>query len=330
MPTAMHQLSAWRSCLLVCIALATQTLSAVCAAQEPATRVGVLRATSDGIPIEVSDAVDAALLRDLSAVAGLESPVVSPIDYAEIQLSVGCADESHACLESIARMVRVDALVVRWLSVDAEGRALLELGYFEAASKDAPTRVSAQAAAAQMQAELVAAVPPLMRKLFGIPEVAAPAEPEPVAEEADVPSATRPASSASRTTDADDEGGGLALPGWITIGAGVGILTAGIIVGIVADQDYRAWKDMPVGTPAEAVKADAKFEDLQDRAITADILIPIGALALGLGATLLLIDLSDSDDGERAHLSSDRAQLGISPLRDGAMLSFSGRFDEAL
>src|ERR1700741_2766630 len=67
------------------------------AAAEPAAgssslQVALLR-TPQGEPGAAAEAIDGALLRDLSALAGIDRPTVSPIDYAEIQLTVGCSDE---------------------------------------------------------------------------------------------------------------------------------------------------------------------------------------------------------------------------------------------
>src|SRR5262245_5659678 len=94
-----------------------------------ALKVAVLR-TTQGDAGAAAEAIDGALLRDLSALAGIERPTVSPIDYAEIQLTVGCADEGRQCLSSIAQMVQVDAVVVRKLVVEPAG-ARLELVYLD-------------------------------------------------------------------------------------------------------------------------------------------------------------------------------------------------------
>src|SRR4051812_31628517 len=70
--------------------------SAAPTAQAPGLKVAVLRSTQ-GAAGAMSDAIDGALLRDLAALAGIENPTVAPIDYAEIQLTVGCSDEGRAC-----------------------------------------------------------------------------------------------------------------------------------------------------------------------------------------------------------------------------------------
>jgi hypothetical protein len=289
-------------------------------AQPAATSVGVLRETSDATPQSLVDAADAALLRDLSAIAGIESPVVSPVDYAEIELGVGCSDDSRACLAAIARAVRVDALVVRRLSVHADGGGRLELIYFEAASTDAPAKVRLDAAPAWMQADLVAGVPSLVRRLFGVPEVAAPADatPIPPAE----PVAT-PKTAHARMSTGDDVSGVSAVT-WIALGTGAAALTAGIIVGWTAEQDFGRWKQMPVRNRDEADDARAAFDDLRNRAIAADILLPVGAIAVGLGVTLLVLDL-----GRGAEPEAGQARLTVEPSAGGAMLHVAGELGNA-
>jgi hypothetical protein len=301
----------------IAVALAGAMLRAPVSAQPASPSVGVVAATSDAMQT-MAEPVDAALLRDLSAIAGIESPVVSPVDYAEIQLGVGCSDESRDCLLAITRAVRVDALVLRRLSVDAEGTGRLELTYFEAASNDAPRSVETKVNAAQMESELVAAVPTLVRRLFGIAEIAqpaaAPAPPAPVISK--VPSPAAPAHEAGPRVSAAP---------WIVLGAGAAAVTAGIVVGWTAQQDFDEWKEMPVGSRDEADDARAAFDGLRGRAITADVLLSAGALAIALGATLLVLDLGDDGEGVRG-----KTRVAVVPAPGGAIMRVEGALQDAL
>jgi hypothetical protein len=196
-------------------------------------------------------------------------------------------------------------LLVRSLAVDdAAGRARLELRYFDSASSDEPAVVGTEVPA-EGSATLVDAVPGLVRELFGIPEIAAPApsEPEPQSD-ASLSQAERPR----------DEEGGSVVP-WILIGAGAATLTAGIVVGVAAADDFSAWKDTSIRTPEQAEQANAELDDLNTRALVADILMPAGAVMLGLGATLLVLELSDDED---------RTALAIEPRPSGALLRVRG------
>jgi hypothetical protein len=311
----------WKAMLPVAAAALALAGSMPCvpaSAQPVSPSVGVVRATGDAMQA-LADAVDAALLRDLAGIAGIDSPVVSPIDYAEIELGVGCFEPSRDCLLAIARAVRVEALVVRRLSVDAEGHGRLELTYFEGASTDAPATVDATAPAAQMQSELVGAVPALVRRLFGIADIAEPAAPAPVPTTAlNVPQ-TAPV---EKTPPATDDETGVSAATWIAFGAGAAALTAGAIVGWTAQEDFRDWKERPIRSRDEADDARAKFDGIQSRAIGADVLLALGALGVGLGVTLLVLDLGRSTE-------RDHAQLVVAPTPDGAIVRIDGTLQDA-
>ena len=302
----------------VALALACVTFCVPVSAQSASPSVGVVGETSDTMQV-MADAVDAALLRDLSAIAGIESPVVSPVDYAEIQLGVGCTDESRDCLLAITRAVRVDALVLRRLRFDAAGNGQLELTYFEAASNDAPKTVDTKADAAQLETDLVAAVPSLVRRLFGIAEIA-----QPAAAPAPAAPVTLKISTAEPAPVPGDEPS-VSAATWIALGAGAAAVTAGIVVGWTAQQDFDDWKVMPVGSRSEADDARAAFDGIRSRAIAADVLLSVGAIGLGLGATLLVLDL-----GRDAERDGGHARVAVTPAPGGAIMRVEGTLQDAL
>jgi len=303
------------------LALGSSLLCLPANAQPTSARVAVVRATN-GAPQELADQIDAALLRDLSAIAGMESPVVSPVDYAEIEIGVGCSDDFRACLLAITRAVRVDALVLRRLSLDAQGQCQLELTYFEAASKDAPTTVEATVPAAQSKPALVEAVPELVRRLFRIEQVAQPAAPPtPVG----APATAAPTSIHRSAALAPARDAAVSAGTWIALGAGAATLTAGVVIGWTAQQDFRDWKQTPVESRAEADTARSAFEGIRTRAIAADVLIPVGAVALGLGLTLLVMDLGHEADSDLRN-----ARLELAPAPGGAMVRVQGALQDVL
>ncbi len=278
--------------------------------------MGVVRSTSGSTPADLVEAIDAALLRDLAGIAGIAEPVVSPIDLAEIQLSVGCADDGRPCLESIARAAGVGALLVRALSADDQGAVRLELRYFDSGSRDEPRAVSTQVPAEQSGA-LVDAVPGLVRELFGIPEVAAPAERTEGEPRALGEPEPQFAASSSRA-----QAGSSVVP-WILMGAGAAALTTGVIVGAIASDDFQAWKSRPLRTDADAQQANEDFDDIEARAIGADIAMVGGGVVLGLGVTLLALELGADDTTE-----NEPASLSLEPRGDGALLRFRSAFSE--
>jgi hypothetical protein len=302
---------------LVALALGSSLLCLPASAQS-SPRVAVVRATKDA-PQELADAIDAALLRDLSAIGGIEDPVVSPVDYAEIEIGVGCSDDFRACLLAITRAVRVDALVLRRLSVDAQGQAQLELTYFEAASKDAPTIVETSVPA-ESTAALVAAIPGLVRKLFGIEEVAPAAAPTP----AQTAAATAPSSIDRSVALAPADGTGVSAGTWIALGAGAATLTAGIVIGWTAQQDFHDWKQTPIESRSDAEAARSDYKGIRTRAIAADVLMPVGAAGIGLGLTLLVIGL-----GDHAGSNVREARLELAPAPGGALVRIQGVLEDA-
>jgi hypothetical protein len=272
-----------------------------------ALRVAVLRATQ-GEAGELANAVDGALLRDLGVLAGIENPTVSPIDYAEIQLTVGCSDEGRECLAAIAQMVQVDAVVVRHLVVEA-GKSTLTLVHYDATASDEPAHAEQIAEGPDASQALVAAVPTLVRRLFGIPEpvVAAPAP--------EVAPGPTPAST-SATAQPKDSGARIAPWTWAALGVGAAVLATGIVFGLSAESSYDAFKHTKIDSLDATKHADSKLSDANSKGTLATVLIPSGAAVLALGATLLVLDLNA---GERA------PQVSLAPLPGGAFVSVRAR-----
>lgn len=261
-------------------------------------RVAVLRG-SEGEVGELAKLVDAAMLRDLAAIAGIENPTVSPIDYAEIGLTVGCADLGRACLVAIAQMLQVDAVVVRRLVVDAS-RARLSLVYVDPRSAGEPVLAEREIARAQAQSALPEAVPVLIRVLFGIPEPVVAAPPA--------------AGSASNASNGGEPQIGVWT--WLSLGVGAGALAAGLAMGASASSEFDNFKALPVRTRAEAERADARFRTVQSKALIANVLMPSGAALLGLGAVLLVLDM---------RRESERPALALAPVRGGLVLGLRGQ-----
>jgi hypothetical protein len=275
-------------------------------------RVAVLRFTQ-GEAGAAAEAVDGALLRDLATIAGIENPTVSPIDYAEIQLTVGCSDEGRQCLSSIAQMVQVDAVVVRKLSV-APDRTALTLVYLDATASAEPAHAEHVIEGEADADALAAAVPSLVRRLFGIPEpvVAAAPEVQPPGTASATPSTRTPPMPA----DTAKPGGGIGVLTWVALAVGAGALGAGVVLGLGAQSSFDEFKSTPVDDADDRRRAEQRFDDAESKGRLATVLIPAGAVVLALGATLLVLDLSDDGGGA--------TELGLQPTTGGALLSLRG------
>jgi hypothetical protein len=278
--------------------------SAHAAGRQPQADVAVMRETSGQLPAGVTEAVDAALLRVLGEVAGIQKPTLSPVDYGEVQLTVGCSDESSGCLSAITRIAEVDAIVVRQLGVAPDGTLALRILYFDEAGGS--THVQRGAPADQGQ-QLAHAVPDMVRTLFQIPE---PAPPSAVAAPADAAPPPLASSSSGPAAATRDRGGSISVLTWVALAAGAATLGTGVVLGITAESDYDRWKSMRVRTPAEAEDANQQFSSIGTRGTLANVMIPAGAVLLGAGAVLFGLDLS----------------ADATPMQSGGAVAVRGRF----
>lgn len=281
------------------------------AASGGSLKVALLR-TTQGDAGAAAEAIDGALLRDLSGIAGIDRPTVSPIDYAEIQLTVGCSDEARQCLSSIAQMVQVDAIVVRRLVVEPN-RARLEIVYLDTTASDEPARAEQIGEGSDPAGGLAASVPSLVRRLFGIPEPVAAAAPE-----AERGPAHETVAAAETDTTPRAESGGVGPLTWVALGAGAAALGVGVVLGISANGSNDDYQSAPVDTEEEREAALEKLDAAKGKGIAATILIPTGAALLALGATLLIIDLSGGGD-------ESGAEVAVQPLDGGALFSLRTR-----
>lgn len=283
-------------------------------------RVAVLRATQ-GEAAAAAEAIDGALLRDLAAIAGIENPTVSPIDYAEIQLTVGCSDEGRECLSKLAQMLQVEAVVVRKLAASEDG-ATLTLTYLDATASDEPVHAVQTSDGEHAAQALAEAVPSLVRSLFGIPEPVVAAAEAPEAEAASEPEKhPAPHAVAASSTPAPDadrangDGARISVSTWVALAAGAGALGTGLVLGLGAQSEFDEFKAIDVQDEADARRAAAEFDSAESKGQLATVLIPAGAAVLALGLTLLVLDLNAGEDA---------AEIALTPLHGGAMLALRG------
>jgi hypothetical protein len=327
--------SAW---LLACAALllVVQSSSAQVATAR-AQSVAVLRATDSSASVELAGLVDGALARDLSGIAGIERPTVSPVDFADIQMTVGCTDESDSCLGSIARTAQVEAILVRELSVDSGGTISLRLLYFD--TRQGASTSAQLVVATSEKSRLDTELPKLVRKVFGLadpvesrhaaasqtdPPLTQSAQREPsLRSNPPPPDAHAQADRAlSSSTSAAD--GGISALTWVTLGTGAATLAAGVIVGALSQSDFDDFKSSRVVTRQDADRANAAFDTAHTKAVVANVLMPVGGALLALGATLLVIDLSSHADHEPP---TPKARLQVTPLVGGGMLTLHTSFE---
>ena len=295
-------------------------------AQDDAASFGVLRATGPGVSAELSSALDDALLEQLRELVGIDHPLLSPTDYEDVQLTVGCEGEAATCLSATAQTLQVDALLVRRLGLDDAGNMRLTLVHFDvAAGRDADSvRASTASGSA---AELTAALPGLVRQLFGL------AEPEPAAVPTEAAQQTASALPAPLTAAPMPErrhapsASGRADPGvapltWATLSAGAALATVGAVLGLTASASFDELKRRPVRTTDDADRVRHDFESIHTRATLANVLLPASAAVLGVGAALLIRDLSSAG----AEQGARDVTLFAAPLSRGGIVTLRTAF----
>ncbi len=288
------------------------------------TRLGVFLATAQPVAPELAAQVDYALLSELSKSAGVHEPVVSPIDFEEIQLSLGCEGDQPECLSSAAETLQVEQLVVRYLRIDQSGRLVLRIVRFTPSSDREPTSAEGKVVPGS-EATLSIEVRRLVRAVFGIPEPPTPTPSVPrvaVAAPVQVTPAPVPEAHANRSIEAPrDTSRGVAPLTWVLLASGTAVLATGIVFGVSARGSYNDFQNTPVDSAADARRAKDDFESLQTQGSVSNVLTPVGGAALGLGVVLLIFDLADGESSERP-----TARLKISRSLRGASMTLSATF----
>jgi hypothetical protein len=93
-----------------------------------------------------------------------------------------------------------------------------------------------------------------------------------------------------------------------------------VVLGLSADSAYDDYLVTDVQTRDDARRANNKFDSAETQGIVANVLLPAGAVVLGVGATLLVLDLS-ADESDSAAM-----RLGVATRPGGAMVSWTGTF----
>jgi hypothetical protein len=213
---------------------------------------------------------------------------------------------------------------------DSSGTMTLELIYLQGDGTGEPAHVQTTVPAGA-GAQLVDAVPGLVRKLFGIAEPAAtPARAgTPLTSAPLHPSAVFAADGGQRA-DADSAHASSDAPGvqpltWVALIAGGAVLGTGVIVGLGAQSSADELDAKPIRTMTDARDAQSKLDGISSRGTIANVMLTAGAAVLALGGVMLYLDLS-SDSGSASDEVA-RSRLELSPLRGGAALTFHSVLD---
>jgi len=225
-------------------------------------------------------AVDDELARALRDVGGFSRVVFSSVPLPDLRLAVGCGDEGASCLDRLARALEATAIVVRRVRANPSGTTL-SLVYHDRASNDAPLIATRTGSPSRLADEMQS----MVRSLYGVADVA--------------------------TTRSRGVGGWT----WATLGSGAGVLLGGAILG--ASASWGEHMTLRANSAADVDRIEASLAAAETRALAGNILIGVGAVTLGVGGALLLIDLLGTPDEPGA----DHLDLAFAPSLQGGMLT---------
>jgi tetratricopeptide (TPR) repeat protein len=138
----------------------------------------------------------------------------------------------------------------------------------------------------------------------------APAAGQPAAAEAAGPAAAeQPSHERSR----------LALPGWVLVGSGGAVLIGSLVTGLMADSKHSALS-RDCNSSAGCTQSD--IDSGKTLSVVSTVLMFVGVVAAGVGATLLVLDAGDHPQEKPAAGAHARLSSGPTPLGLGAAIDF--------
>lgn len=230
-------------------------------------------AASEGVRGGLSGAVDRLLRSRLDALEVVAVQGSVALDIADVQLALGCVGETPECLAQVAAQIGVAVLILP--NLDRAGDELvLSVARFDAADGQL-RRAVRRARGDQAETEILDAIDGALRELFDLPPAAL--EPDPDPEDVDAP-ATTP----TRQPDP-------VLPS-ITLGAGVAVLGAGIVTGVLHRGEADAYA-VPPSTAEDVAERQGHRRSAEDLALATNVLVVAGGAIAAAGVVWLLVEL---------------------------------------
>lgn len=205
----------------------------------------------------------------------------------DIQLMVGCLNQSVECYGSFASELGVEALLIP--SVEKTGgESIITVAFFDGTE----IRQASRHAASDESESLIASIDGLLRELFGLPEA------EGSVGEGPIDTPPPPEESLSPV-------------GPIVGGVGAAILVAALGVGISANNAEDDYRSAPVGTMQEVEAALEMRSEAQSKARAANALLGVGAAALATGVILTIVLRKTSDSDVRVGAALGPGTVGV-------------------
>ena len=263
---------------------------------------------------EIIDAVRASLA-ELDEVRLLPP---SPLDLEAAQLAIDCTDASARCLGELA--TRMEAQIVIIPSLKRRADALeLQIKCFQQGASGEPPMAMRKQAGTQLDAALVDAVPSMLREVLQLESA------DDAAEEPSEPAPIAPPDERALQRSEREDGfiEGLPLGPVLLGGGGVGLVIAGVVVGAIASATEDEYASAVIDTEEQAQDADQLRASGKNQALTANILLGLGAGAIIGAGVWYLIDAS---------LETEPTHARVTPVLgpSSAGLVLSGRWKSQL
>jgi hypothetical protein len=274
-----------------------------------------LFATAGALPGD--EALDAALRAELDKLGVVRVSVRPGLDLEAVQLAIDCVAQTVACLHAVAAESGVQVLIAPAI-VRSDAELVLTLLRFDArATGSVPVRVEQKQSGTRVTPELLAALPELLRELFGLIPARAPGQAPPSAALAEVEAAE----TSGVVTHTREEP---ALLGPLVVG-GVGVLlvSGGGAAGLMMQATHADYVKLPLNNEQQVDHAIDTRSRGETQALVANVLYGVGTAAIVAGAIWFAIEVGETHEGraQTALLPTfGPGQLGVTLLRRGPAL----------
>jgi hypothetical protein len=250
------------------------------------------------------DPVVLAKLGDLQIVQVTTRP---GLDLPAAQLTIDCVGETRECLSALAQQVGAPVLIAP--SVQRAGEeTVVTLLCFDAAGSGEMRTVVRRFAGGDVVSAALDAVPDMLRELFGVPLEPAARAPEAAEPPAPTPTREQAAPIAAR-------GHPFPLAPVLIAAGGVALIAAGTAFALASQANKHDYAHARLHNDADVDAAIALRNKASHQATLANIGFGVGAAALAVGATWLVLDLGSRDEVDRTRATlapfGGPSQLGL-------------------
>lgn len=268
----------------------------IAVAQEPtapSTVVFETEATSESL-----ESLARALTRVVSARADTLGVIrlsgTPALGLEDLQLALGCIGETTECLTSVADQLEVDALLVP--SVERSGETfIVSVLHFDKRQQRA-RRAARRSPVSSGDDAVLGGVEPILRELFGLPEAT---DDGSLDLHVDTGASTSSGATSGHTTASGGQHASepdFPLVPIVVAGAGVVLVAAGVVFGVLSMDSQSNFASATLDSEASVDAAIDAHDRASWQAVTADVFLAAGAVAIVTGAVLFLVDELGGDE----------------------------------